>query len=115
MAANLSLKLSNRSRKGAVKKLPASIDVPRTATIEDVKIAIAKEARVGDFNRIGLFDPQTRKILRDRKAIIEKQDALVSQGEILVQDLGEPNPGNTCQCVRLTSSKVPRSRGEPSS
>ncbi len=89
MATNLSLKLSNRGRKGTIRKLPASVDVPRDATVEDVKIAIAKQARVRDYNRIGVFDPQTRKIIRDRKAVIGQQDAVVSTGELLVQDLGK--------------------------
>jgi len=89
MAASLSLKLSNRGRKGRVKKLPASVDVPENATVEDVKIAIARQARVGDFNRIGLFDPATKKLLRDRKSVIGSYDAVTSKGELLVQDLGQ--------------------------
>ncbi len=89
MAANLTLSLSNRGRKGQIKKLPPSVSVPSSATVEEVKIAVARGAGVGDFNRVGLFDPQTKKILKDRKAVIGEQGTVVSSRELLGKDLGE--------------------------
>lgn len=88
MASNLNLKLSNRGRKGVIKRLPAAVDVPSSATIEDVKIAIAKQAGVGDYNRLGVFNPKTNKIISDRRAVIGQQQDVVQSSELRVQDLG---------------------------
>ena len=88
MASNLNLKLSNRGRKGAIKRLPSALDIPSSATIEDVKIAIAKQAGVGDYNRLGIFNPKTNKIISDRRAVVGQQEDVVSSSELRVQDLG---------------------------
>ena len=74
--------------KQRVKKLPASIEIPGDATIEDTKQAIAKASGVSDYNRIGVFNPSTRKNIKDRKALIRDNQDIVSKGEVLVQDLG---------------------------
>ncbi|KAF7543891.1 hypothetical protein G7Z17_g10384 [Cylindrodendrum hubeiense] len=87
MAAT-TLKLTNRSPKQPIKKLPASIELGPDATVEDVKKIIAKEARIGDFNRVGLYDPSTKKTLKNRKARVVDEEGVSSAGEVLVKDLG---------------------------
>ncbi|TLD32918.1 hypothetical protein PspLS_00910 [Pyricularia sp. CBS 133598] len=88
MAARLSLRVRKRSKKGGFKRLPESIELPTDATVEDVKRAVAKEAKVSDFNRIGVHDPKTNSILKDRKALVKDLPNVVSAGEVLVKDLG---------------------------
>ncbi|KAL2256421.1 hypothetical protein VTK26DRAFT_1700 [Humicola hyalothermophila] len=88
MATKLSLKLSNRAPKQPIKKLPASVELPQDATVEDAKIAIARQAGLGDFNRVGLFDPATKKTLKDRKALLRDLSGVMSAGELIVKDLG---------------------------
>ncbi|ROV86865.1 hypothetical protein VPNG_10402 [Cytospora leucostoma] len=88
MASQISLKLSNRAPKKPFRKLPASVDLPDDAEIDDVKKAIARQAGVNDFNRVGLFYPSTRKRIADRRALVREQEDVISKGEILVQDLG---------------------------
>ncbi|CEJ82235.1 Putative 3-oxo-5-alpha-steroid 4-dehydrogenase [[Torrubiella] hemipterigena] len=87
MAALTTIKLTNRSPK-LLKRLPESIEVPAGANIEDVKKIIAREANVGDFNRLGLSSPETKKLLKDRKALVADIDAVAKSGELLVKDLG---------------------------
>lgn len=74
--------------KQPIKKLPATIDLPANATVEDVKKLIAKEAGFSDHNRIGLFYPSSRKTLKDRKALIAEDKEVAEAGEVLVKDLG---------------------------
>lgn len=74
--------------KQPIKKLPESIEVPADATVEDVKHLIARQAGFSDFNRVGLFDPSTQKTLKNRKAQISSEDAVISAGQVLVKDLG---------------------------
>ncbi|KAK5997985.1 putative enoyl reductase [Cladobotryum mycophilum] len=74
--------------KQPIKKLPASIDLPQDATVEDLKKAIAKQSGISDFNRIGLFDPATKKTLKNRKALVTEEKTLIDAGEVLVKDLG---------------------------
>ncbi|KAM5355575.1 hypothetical protein ACJ41O_002221 [Fusarium nematophilum] len=88
MAALTTLKLTNRSPKQPIKKLPASVEISPDTTVEGVKILIAKEAKVGDFNRIGLYDPSTKKTLKNRKARIADEAGVVAAGEVLVKDMG---------------------------
>ena len=64
--------------------------MPAGATVEDVKTLIAKQAKIGDFNRVGLFNPETKKTLKDRQARIEDDAAVIAAGEVLVKDLGMP-------------------------
>ncbi|OAA55898.1 steroid alpha reductase family protein [Niveomyces insectorum RCEF 264] len=84
----ITLAVANRSKAGTIKKLPPSISVPAAATVEEVKQRLAERAGVRDFNRIGVFDPQTRRLLSDRKAVIGQQANVVAAGSLLVQDLG---------------------------
>ncbi|KAI8306302.1 putative enoyl reductase [Colletotrichum sp. SAR11_59] len=88
MAAKITLKLSSRSPKQPVKKLPESIEISPDTTVEDVKKLIARETGLGDFNRVGLFDPATQKTLKNRKAQIGTEAAVMSAGQVLVKDLG---------------------------
>ncbi|ORY64340.1 3-oxo-5-alpha-steroid 4-dehydrogenase [Pseudomassariella vexata] len=82
--AELSLKLSNRSPKQQIKRLPPSVDLPNDATVEDAKIAVARKVGIADHNQIGLFDPTTKKTLKDRKALLRD----LKYEELLVKDLG---------------------------
>jgi len=88
MSGQLTLQLANRGRKGVVKRLPSSIVVDRDATVEDVRKAVAQKSGVRDSNRVGLFDPQTKKTIKDKAARIGDQEAVVAEGRLLVQDLG---------------------------
>lgn len=51
---------------------------------------IAKAARIGDFNRVGLYDPSTKKTLKNRRARVVDEEGVTSAGEVLVKDLGRP-------------------------
>lgn len=84
MATEVSLKLANRSPKNPIKRLPPSIELPSETTVEDAKVAIARKAGISDHNRVGLFDPTTRKTLKDRKALVRD----LKLDELLVKDLG---------------------------
>ncbi|KAF5017032.1 hypothetical protein F66182_11108 [Fusarium sp. NRRL 66182] len=88
MASLSTLKLTNRSPKQPLKNLPASVEVGPDTTVEDVKVLIAKEAQLGDHNRIGLYDPSTKKTLKDRKARLADEAAVTAAGEVLVKDMG---------------------------
>jgi very-long-chain enoyl-CoA reductase len=50
---------------------------------------VARQAGIKDYNRIGLYDPSTKKTLKNRKAAIATEDAVVKAGEVLVKDLGK--------------------------
>jgi very-long-chain enoyl-CoA reductase len=63
--------------------------VPTETTVEDIKVLIARQARIRDHNRIGLFYPSTKKTLKDRKAKIVEEEDVMSTGELLVKDLGK--------------------------
>lgn len=88
MADKLTLAVSNRAKSGTIKKLPASIDVSTATTIEELQQKLAKQSGVKDYNRIGIFDPVTRKIIRDRRAVLGAQENIVGSKAILAQDLG---------------------------
>ncbi|KAI0385392.1 3-oxo-5-alpha-steroid 4-dehydrogenase-domain-containing protein [Hypomontagnella monticulosa] len=85
--AGLSLKVTNRSRKG-LKNLPPSVELPTDATVEDAKKVVARAAKVSDYNRIGIFDPVSKKTLKDRKSLLREQTEVIKHGELLVKDLG---------------------------
>ncbi|KAI0124853.1 3-oxo-5-alpha-steroid 4-dehydrogenase [Xylariales sp. AK1849] len=84
MSADLSLKLTNRSPKQPIKRLPPSVDLSSNATVEDAKIAVARKVGIADYNQIGLYDPTTKKTLKDRKALLSN----LKYEELLVKDLG---------------------------
>ncbi|KAE8448840.1 hypothetical protein EG329_008842 [Mollisiaceae sp. DMI_Dod_QoI] len=86
--APTSLKVTNRSAKKPIKKLPTSIDVTDKTTVQDVKVQLAKQAGGMDPERLGLFDPEKKKILKDRKALVSQLKDVMAGQEILVKDLG---------------------------
>jgi very-long-chain enoyl-CoA reductase len=88
MAAPLSLRLTNRAPKKPIRKLPDSVDLPHDATVEDAKVAIARQSGFADYNRIGLFDPTTKQILKNRNALMRDEAGVVAAGELIVKDLG---------------------------
>ena len=88
MAGQLTLQVANRGAKGVIRKLPPSITVEKTATVEEVKKLIAQRAGIRDVNRLGLYDPQTKQIIKNRNALIDEIEAVVVEGRVLVQDLG---------------------------
>jgi very-long-chain enoyl-CoA reductase len=83
----LTLKVTNRSPK-VLKGLPPTIEVSDNATIEDTKKQIARATKTADFNRIGIFDPVTKKTFKDRNAVLAQQEPVIKHGEIVVKDLG---------------------------
>ncbi|SCN66808.1 related to TSC13-required for elongation of VLCFA moiety of sphingolipids [Fusarium fujikuroi] len=88
MASLRSITLTNRSPRQPIKNLPQSIEVDPDTTVEGLKVLIAKETKLGDFNRIGIYDPTTKKTLKNRKARLVDEPAVVSTGEVLVKDMG---------------------------
>ena len=74
--------------KKPIKKLPKSVDITDKTTVQDVKEILAKQAGGKDPNRLGIFDPEKKKILKDRKALISQQKEVMGNREILVKDLG---------------------------
>ncbi|PMD45850.1 steroid alpha reductase-like protein [Hyaloscypha variabilis F] len=88
MAPPVTLKVSNRFPKKPIKKLPTSIEITDTTTVQDVKDNLAKRAGGWDPNRFGLYEPEKKKLLKDRKALISKQESVLGGKEILVKDLG---------------------------
>jgi len=88
MSALKSFKLTNRSPKAPIKKLPSSVDLTADATVEDLKILIAKAVGISDHNRIGIYDPTTKKTLKDRKARLSDESGVAAAHEVLVKDMG---------------------------
>ncbi|KAK6212003.1 3-oxo-5a-steroid 4- dehydrogenase [Pestalotiopsis sp. IQ-011] len=82
--ADITIKLEQRSPKQPIKRLPASLELSSTATVEDAKAIIARKVGLSDHHRVGLFDPATKKTLKDRKAVL----STLSYSELLVKDLG---------------------------
>ncbi len=56
--------------------------------MQDVKENLAKRAGGWDPNRFGLYEPEKKKLLKDRRALISQQESIVSGKEILIKDLG---------------------------
>jgi len=86
--ASTTLKVTNRSSKKPIKKLPTSVEITEKTTVQDVKEILAKQAGGKDPNRFGLFDPEKKKILKDRKALLSQQKEVMAGKELLVKDLG---------------------------
>jgi very-long-chain enoyl-CoA reductase len=79
---------SNTAAKKPIKKLPTSIEITDQTTVQDVKNNLAKRAGGWDPERFGLFDPEKKKILKDRKAYVSQHKEVMAGREILVKDLG---------------------------
>lgn len=108
MAPPITLTLTSRSKK-PIKKLPATIEVPHDASVEEIKILIAREIGCDDFNRIGLFDPTTNKTLKNRRALISEEAGVLSKKQLLVKDLGRPPspPPSTTALLTRWQSRSP--------
>ncbi|KAG9239993.1 steroid alpha reductase-like protein [Calycina marina] len=81
------IKVTPRSTRKPIKNLPTSTNITDQTTVEDVKIALARQANNMDHNRLGLYDAK-KKILRDRRALIRKNKDVFDAQEIFVKDLG---------------------------
>ncbi|KAI6245618.1 putative enoyl reductase [Erysiphe necator] len=88
MTAPVTLKVTNKSPRQPVKKLPATIQVTETTTVQDVKDQLSRLTDGRSPHRFGLFDPEKKKTLKDRKALILQIKEVASAQEILVKDLG---------------------------
>lgn len=55
-------------------------------TVQDVKEKLAKPGG-WDPERFGIYD-SSKKLLKDRRAIVNQQESLMAGKEILVKDLG---------------------------
>lgn len=53
-----------------------------------MKVAIAEACGIGDYNRVGIFDPATNKTFKNRQAKVADEVAIVKVREVLVKDLG---------------------------
>lgn len=84
----VTLKVTNRSAKKPIKKLPTSVEITEATTVQDVKERLAAAAGGRDPNRFGIFDPEKKKILKDQKAVISQHKEVMAGQEILVKDLG---------------------------
>ncbi|KAK3371865.1 3-oxo-5-alpha-steroid 4-dehydrogenase-domain-containing protein [Lasiosphaeria ovina] len=88
MASKISLKLSNRVPRKPIRKLPATVELSPDATVEETKILIARQAGISDYNRVGLYDPTTKKTLKNRLGLVRDETNVMSAGELVVKDLG---------------------------
>merc|ERR1712144_96501 len=88
MAPPVTLKVSNRIPKKPIKKLPTSIEITDKTTVQDVKEQLAKKAGGMDPERLGIYDAEKKKLLKDRKALVNSSEDVMSGKEILVKDLG---------------------------
>lgn len=73
--------------KKPITKLPATIQIDATTTVDDAKKQISSAARITDFNRIAILDVSTKAIFKDRKALLAQQQTQ----EVMVKDLGMRN------------------------
>lgn len=79
--------------KKPIKRLPTSIEITESTTVQDVKDQLAKQIGGIDPNRLGLFDSKN-KILKDRRAYISQHAEVTSTKEIFVKDLGIQIPAS---------------------
>lgn len=52
---------------------------------------IAKQVGFSDYNRVGIYDPSTKKTLKNRMARISEEPGVTAANEVLVKDLGTSN------------------------
>ncbi|CAG8982566.1 hypothetical protein HYALB_00007282 [Hymenoscyphus albidus] len=86
MAPPTTLKVTNRSG-SKLKKLPTSIEIADTTTVQDVKNKLGKLAGVSP-ERLGLSEPEKRTTLKDKKELVSRHKQVMAGQEILVKDLG---------------------------
>ena len=82
--------------KTPIKNLPTSINFTGRTTVQDVKIALARQANGMDPNRLGIFDSR-KKILKDHRALIGQNQDVVNAQELYVKDLGTKHLLSECQ------------------
>ncbi|CAL3973416.1 unnamed protein product [Diplocarpon coronariae] len=88
MAPPVTLKVSNRVAKKPIKKLPTSIEITDKTTVQDLKVQLGKQANGINPERLGIYDAQKKKLLKDRKALVKSSEDVMAGEEILVKDLG---------------------------
>ncbi|KAI1001974.1 hypothetical protein K3495_g6230 [Podosphaera aphanis] len=88
MESTTTIQVINRSPNQPVKNLPSSIEVTEKTTVHDAKEQLSRLSGGRDPNRFGLYDPEKKKILKDRKAYLLQQPEIAKSGKILVKDLG---------------------------
>ncbi|EHK98162.1 putative Trans-2,3-enoyl-CoA reductase [Glarea lozoyensis 74030] len=86
MATPVTIKVSNRNPRKPIKRLPSSIEVTDATTVQDVKDKLGKQVGLNP-ERLGISDPEKKKLLSDRKALITKHKEVLGGLEILVKDL----------------------------
>lgn len=94
-----------------MKKLPSSIEIDSATTVEDARKKIAKAMGGVDSNRIGIYD-SSKQIIKDRKAILLKQQAVVDSQEIMIKDLGMEIPLSKNFPMLMQSLQEPRYPGK---
>jgi hypothetical protein len=85
---HLPANIRTTAAKSPIKKLPTSVEITDKTTVQDVKEILAKQAGGKDPNRLGIFDTEKKKILKDRKALISQHKEVMAGQEILIKDLG---------------------------
>ncbi|RDL40168.1 uncharacterized protein BP5553_00147 [Venustampulla echinocandica] len=88
MAPPIILKVTQRSPRNPIKKLPANIEITERSTVQDVKDRLGLQAGGMDPERLGICDPEKKKILKDRKALVSQHKEVMAGREILIKDLG---------------------------
>ncbi|KAF4612469.1 hypothetical protein G7Y89_g15608 [Cudoniella acicularis] len=86
-SVSMVLPVQEKSRR-PIKKLPTSVDITEKTTVQDVKNKLAQQAGGMDPERLGIFDPENKKLLKDRRALISQHKEVMAGKEILIKDLG---------------------------
>lgn len=133
MAAPVTLKVSNRSMssllnagpstsnfapadaKKSIRKLPTSLEITEKTTVQDVKVQLAKQAGGMDPERLGIYDAQKKKLLKDRKALVSGSEDVMAGKEILVKDLGVPSCISANRRMLIDIFQAPNCHGQQSS
>ncbi|KAG9230364.1 steroid alpha reductase-like protein [Amylocarpus encephaloides] len=87
MAAPVTIKVSSRSPRKPIKRLPANIEITDATTVQDVKDRLGAQAGINP-ERLGLSDPEKKRLLSDRKALVSQHKEIMAGREIIVRDLG---------------------------
>jgi very-long-chain enoyl-CoA reductase len=74
-----------------MRKIPATIEITPTTTIDEAKKIIAKAARLSDPYRIAIVDPSTKAIIKERFSPLADQKNVINAKQIYVKDLGRPH------------------------
>ncbi|KAL3425485.1 3-oxo-5-alpha-steroid 4-dehydrogenase [Phlyctema vagabunda] len=88
MASQGPITLKVTPAKKPIKRLPSSVEISSKSTVQDVKDQLARAAGIRDPNRLGISNPQSKKMLTNRLATVSEIADVLAAGEILVKDLG---------------------------